>query len=295
MKTSISHLPKNKQSELKKIVSTICDLAKVEMIILFGSYARGAYREAQDVIPNKPGFRRISDYDILVITEKKNQSLWHKISSKCQKLKLSAPVKKVEAHDIEMLNIKLAEGQYFFSDIKKEGIMLYDSKRFTLAKKRKLKPQEKRRIAKDYFARWFKTAEMFFEDFNDCLRKAKNDEEYLRKASFELHQAPEHAYKTLYLVFQDYCPHDHFLKYLAPDVNHLHPDLKKLFPQKTREQKARFELLDEAYIGGRYDADFYMAKEDLEILTKDVKKLLAITEKICQQKLDNLTLTVKTA
>src|SRR3989338_7276196 len=249
MKTSISHLPKNKQSELKKIVSTICDLAKVEMIILFGSYARGAYREAQDVIPNKPGFRRISDYDILVITEKKNQSLWHKISSKCQKLKLSAPVKKVEAHDIEMLNIKLAEGQYFFSDIKKEGIMLYDSKRFTLAKKRKLKPQEKRRIAKDYFARWFKTAEMFFEDFYDCLRKAKNDEEYL----------------------------------------------KKVFPQKTREQKARFELLDEAYIGGRYDADFYMAKEDLEILTKDVKKLLAITEKICQQKLDNLTLTVKTA
>ncbi|OFW80948.1 MAG: hypothetical protein A2887_06585 [Alphaproteobacteria bacterium RIFCSPLOWO2_01_FULL_40_26] len=278
-KSSLSHLPKNKQSELKKIIATIRDIADVEMIILFGSYARGNWREARDVIADKPGFRRISDYDILIITEKKDKSSWHKISSKCQKLKLSAPVR-VEAHDIEMLNIKLAEGQYFFSDIKKEGIMIYDSKRFELVEKGKLKPQEEQRIIKDYFEHWFEKAESFWKTFK-IMMKDKN----FTRAAFDLHQTAEHAYKTIHLVFTNYLPHEHFLALLAVEINHLNPDLKKLFSQKTEEQKARLKLLEYAYIGGRYDADFYMAKEDLEILSKDVKRLLELTKKICKQKI----------
>ena len=42
MKDSLDHLPQRKRGELARIVSVIHDMAaKTEMIILFGSYARG--------------------------------------------------------------------------------------------------------------------------------------------------------------------------------------------------------------------------------------------------------------
>ncbi|GAG79549.1 unnamed protein product [marine sediment metagenome] len=49
MKDSLAHLPKQKQDELKLIVAKICSYIQPEMIILFGSYARGDYKEAKDI------------------------------------------------------------------------------------------------------------------------------------------------------------------------------------------------------------------------------------------------------
>jgi uncharacterized protein len=69
VKRSLSHLPKHKREELKEITSIITENAKVEMIILFGSYARGnwfedIYKEGHITCEYK------SDYDILVIVER---------------------------------------------------------------------------------------------------------------------------------------------------------------------------------------------------------------------------------
>jgi len=125
------NLSKSKQDELQKISKTIranCD--DVEMIILYGSYARGDYKEAKDIDPkSKSGHP--SDYDILVVSSKKKTALdvnlWSRISKICQDLELSAQTR-IITHDIKALNIKLAEGQYFFSDVKKDGIRIFDSK-----------------------------------------------------------------------------------------------------------------------------------------------------------------------
>jgi len=49
MKKSLKHLPTKKQEKLQKIVTAIQKSCKdVEKIILFGSYARGDYKEAKD-------------------------------------------------------------------------------------------------------------------------------------------------------------------------------------------------------------------------------------------------------
>lgn len=68
MKRSLAHLPKYKREELKKITSIIKESADVEMIILFGSYARGTWVE--DIY--KEGhitYEYKSDYDILVVAK----------------------------------------------------------------------------------------------------------------------------------------------------------------------------------------------------------------------------------
>ena len=69
MKRSTAHLPDNKRQELKRIAETIVEeVPSVQMIILFGSHARGDW--VQDVYEqNGRIYEYSSDYDILVITD----------------------------------------------------------------------------------------------------------------------------------------------------------------------------------------------------------------------------------
>ncbi len=125
MKQTLEHLPELKRDELNRIASVIrekCD--DVEMIILFGSYARGDYKVEADLKPDRRS-GHVSDYDILVVPEHKTTvddvSLWDEITRACNALKTSAHPR-IIAHDIWDFNIKLVKGQYFFYDIKKSFI-----------------------------------------------------------------------------------------------------------------------------------------------------------------------------
>ena len=288
MKNSLQHLPELKRDEIAKISATIrenCD--DVEKIILFGSYARGDYKEKKDLAEiSKTG--HVSDYDILVVTKEAanalNTNLWFDISEKCRDLKLSADPR-ILTHDIDELNNKLSVGQYFYSDIREEGVLVFDSGKFELVDKRDLNDQERQKLTKEYFKHWFKRSKMFFEDFESNLTKSENDEDYLGKAAFELHQSAEHAYKTILLVFTLYNPNEHFLAILGKECEEYIPELRELFPKNTEEEKDRFKLLEYAYIGGRYDPKYKISKDDLEILAGDVKRLLEITEVVCEEKI----------
>ncbi len=286
MGNGISYLPKNKQDDLKFLVAIIrknCD--DIEKIILFGSYARGDYKEAKDLKPDRKS-GHVSDYDVLVVTSRKETAidtmLWDKISKLCNKGRPLMPFRIIR-HDIEELNIKLAEGQYFYSDIKKEGILLFDTAKFKLARRRKLSPEEKQRIAQDHFDHWFTSAVQFFETYKLMMNKG-----WYKKAAFILHQALEASYKTILLVFSNYLPDDHYLSGLGMSVARKHPAFKNIFLKNTKKQKDRFELLELAYIGARYDPKYHISKEDSLTLAKDVKKLIDLTEKICKGKIQSL-------
>lgn len=286
MQSSLEHLPEIKQEELDKISNTIlkeCD--NVEKIVLYGSYARGDYKEEKDLKPNRKS-GHVSDYDILAITTKKrvalDTSFWNKISEKCNNLNLSA-IPRILTIDIEALNIKLAEGQYFYSDIKKEGVILFDAKNFELAKERELAPQERRRIAQDHFDEWHDSAETFFYQYKSAFKIEK-----YKNAAFQLHQASESAYKAVLLVFSNHCPCEHFLEFLGKNSEKYHKLMKNIFAKITKEDEDRFKLLEYAYIGGRYDPNYRITKEDLELLATDVKKLLELSKEVCEEKIVSL-------
>ena len=288
MKTSLSHLPKSKQTELNKICETIkANCADVEIIILFGSYARGNFKEEKDLKPDcKSG--HASDYDILAITSKKdsalNVSLWNKISEECKKLNPSASPR-IITHDIEALNIKLAEAQYFVTDVKKDGIKIFDSKKFEMANERNLTPKEKQRIAQEHFDYWFERATSFLDKFELMYSKGK-----FTDAAFDLHQVAESAYKSVLLVYSNYSPREHFLEFLGSKAEQYSELMKHIFARVSEEDEARFKLLEYAYIGGRYDPNYRISKEDLDLLSKDVKKLLELTKKVCEEKINNFSL-----
>lgn len=284
MSTSLSHLPELKQNELASIASIIrqnCD--DVEKIILFGSYARGNYKEEKDLKPdNKSG--HVSDYDILVVTEKQetalNSGLWRRISDEFKKLNLSASPR-ILTHDIEVLNVKLADAQYFYSEIKRQGVVLYDTNRFELAQPRELTAKEQQRRAQEYFDEWFKGAKTFFKIYKFCLK-----EEDLKRAAFSLHQSAEHAYKCVLLVFSNYTPKEHFLAFLGAKANRYCALLQKIFAKIREEDEYRFRLLEYAYIGGRYDPNYRPTREDLEVLAVEVNKLLKLTKEVCEERIE---------
>ena len=284
MKKSLAYLPKLKQDELKLIVEKIRERIGPEMIILYGSYARGDYKEQKDLASDRKS-GHVSDYDILVVTAEKktagNTSLWNTITKKCDKLKLSTHVR-IIAHDIQYLNIQLAEGQYFFADIKKEGCMLYDSGNYKLARKRKLKPAEQKRIAQDHFDKWFKSAKDFYFGYEVYLKSRKYN-----IAAFNLHQATEHSYKAILLVFTGYNPNEHYLMILGHMAGKHDRGLRDIFPRKTEEQEELFNLLDYAYIGARYDPNYKITKQQLEYLAEHVRKLQRLTKKICKEKIES--------
>ena len=280
MKFSLEHLPKNKQTELRKLTNEIiksCD--DVEKVILFGSYARGTFKEEKDLKADRKS-GHVSDYDILVVTEKLETVPEFKYWNYADKLNLSAAVR-ILAIDIDQLNEHLENSHYLYSDIEKEGIMLFDSKKYPLAlKKRKLKNFEAQRIAQEHFNHWFDRANDFVDTYKLLVQKGKT-----ASASFHLNQIVESCYKAILLVFTNYNPHEHHLRTLGKLVERYHQDLYTLFPQDAQPDRDRFALLEYGYIGGRYDPRHKMSREDLEILANDVVRLLKITEEICKKKI----------
>ena len=189
MKKSLTHLPKRKIDELRRIVD--CLRSKVEdlqMLILFGSHARGNWVE--DVYTkNQTTYEYISDFDILAIVETNrtanSTNIWRRLDRTLNTLHLQTPVT-IIAHDIKFVNKRLSDGQYFFTDIKKEGILLYDSGKFKLARRKKLDPVERKNITQQDFKQWFASAKEFYDHFDYAFKKR----------SYKKAQATQHQLTT---------------------------------------------------------------------------------------------------
>ena len=285
MKKSLSHLPKHKREELRYITEFIRSKSKyADMIVLFGSYARGDWVE-DTYVEDGVTYEYKSDYDILVISE--NETIagryryWYEIAQKAARGPVNTRIT-IIAHDIEHVNNSLKKGQYFFTDIKKEGILLYDSRKFKLARKRKLDPKQRKEMAKRHFEEWFHNGEAFCKQFEHAM----NDKEY-KLAAFLLHQAAESFYKTVLLVFTNYRPKGHYLDSLGSSVCAFSPKFLTVFPMATDEQKRCFDLLNEAYVRARYDSGYKITKKQLEYLAGRVKVLQKFTKKICTEKIES--------
>jgi predicted nucleotidyltransferase/HEPN domain-containing protein len=285
MKTTLDHLPEFKRAELRQIAAVILNLCDdIEIIILFGSYARGDWKDAVDLTPSRKSGHP-SDYDILAVTHEKetvrDSLLWDMIFERCNALGLSASAR-IIVHDAKFIQERLNEVHYFFTDIVKEGCRLYDSGQYELSVKRELSYEEKYQIASRHFEYWFIGAKEFFDDF-DHNKNLKR----INKSAFYLHQAAESAYKAFLLVYTNYCPYEHFLYLLDKQACEILPSIADVFPRKSQRQAERFKQFDYAYIGARYDPDFTVLFEDLQYLSERVKYLLELIEKLCKEKLES--------
>lgn len=254
MKNSIAYLPKDKQEELNFLTNEVLKrLPQTEYIILYGSYARDNYvRRGMRVEPDGIPTFKISDYDLLVITSginsKKAETILDNVEDAFfngKDLDRHTPVSYIN-DDIKNFNKYIEEGRYFYTQVKEEGIILYNSGRYKLARRRKLKFDEIKEQAEEYFDEKFQRA-------NGFLQTSKliydNMQDY-RLCSFNLHQACEnYYYYAIRLTFTLRNNKQHNLSKLSSSVKKYSDDLKYVFPQDTLEEKRLFALLKASLCG----------------------------------------------
>jgi predicted nucleotidyltransferase/HEPN domain-containing protein len=280
VKTLHNVLAEKKRRKLEAIATIIQRQADVEMIILFGSHARGDW-----VADLETGY--FSDFDVLVIVKSRrlaeNHNLWYKIEKRVQEIANPTSIT-VIVHDIKDVNDQLEKGFYFFSDIKKEGVMLYDSGRFKLADEKEHTAAERQMFARQMFDLWFTSAKEFYENFEFSFGRG-----YLKPTAFLLHQATERLYHAVLLVFIAYKPKTHNIEELGKQCGHLHPSFRDVFPQDTPEDKRLFNLLKHAYVDARYNMKYVITADELTALAARVRELTRRVEQACLEKMEAMT------
>lgn len=121
-------------------------------------------------------------------------NLWSKIEDRARRITKPTSLSLI-VHDIKDVNEQLEKGFYFFSDIKKEGIVIYDSGQLHLAEPKERPMAEPKAHAEAWFKQWFESAIHFVETHEFSVSKGR-----YKEAAFLLHQATERFYHCALLV-----------------------------------------------------------------------------------------------
>src|SRR5476651_479312 len=136
MRDTLDHLPATKQRELERVVQILFEQfadataiatsdwkkeARIEKVILYGSYARGGW---VDEPHTAKGYQ--SDFDLLIIVNDKRLTdridYWSKLEDHLNRelaitKTLKTPVNFI-VHTLQEVNDGLAHGRYFFMDVR---------------------------------------------------------------------------------------------------------------------------------------------------------------------------------
>ncbi len=286
MKKSIAHIPGRKQEDLEYLVKLILErIPQTQMIILYGSYARGDYVTYDRRVEFGVSTSYRSDYDILVVTHGvDDKSVGTKLNNiddiYYKHPDLQTPVQFIN-EDIKTLNKYISDGRYFYTQIRAEGVILYDSAKFKLARKRRLNYEEIRKQAEEYFQEKYQRGNYFLEDAISNSKK-----ERFQMAAFYLHQATENFFYAVRLVFTLQNNKQHNLQKLIASVRKYSSGFIEIFPCNTAEEKRLFELLKAAYVEARYNPKFVVTAEDCKVLTRKIGALGKLVEELCRKRLE---------
>ncbi|ODC05351.1 hypothetical protein BFW38_10030 [Terasakiispira papahanaumokuakeensis] len=288
MRTSLDHLPEYKQRELATISTILRDTLedylqgkngsknefRILKIILFGSHAKGGW--VRD-IPN--GY--VSDYDILVIVNKaalvEDDLVWRSAEEQIERKVKSAPLGLI-VHTLEDVNEQLRQGHYFFTDIREQGILLYNANGKALVEPGNLTEEERRDIARKHYEQWSYSAQRFFRYYE----VAASDEDWIH-AAFMLHQATEKAYACTLLTCTNYLPKSHNIEKLGKLCAQIDAEFTTIFPLNNKFHRRSFRRLQRAYIEARYSEHYEITEEELHYLAGEVQRLQELTARVCRE------------
>jgi predicted nucleotidyltransferase/HEPN domain-containing protein len=309
MRSDIDHLPPHKQRELERVVQIIFEefedstaratmdwkkKGRIAKIILYGSYARGGW---VDEPHTAKGYQ--SDYDLLIIVNDQRLTdrveYWSKLEDHLNRefgvmKKLHTPVNFI-VHSNGEVNEGLARGRYFFMDIARDGIALYQAHDEELLPDPKpMTPHEALDMAREYYDEWATSGRRALVNFGDDFKRGWNND-----AAVMLHQATERLYHCFLLVRTFYTPHVHNLAFLRTQAEGFDHRLIDAWPRQEKTDRKRFEKLKQAYVKARYSKSYKITEEELAWLGERVEKLASIVESICRERIAELENTAREA
>src|SRR5690606_278030 len=139
------------------------------------------------------------------------------------------------------------------------------------------------------YEKWVNSGIRFLDHTKVMLENALSKGFPLNEVIFNLNQSAEKFYGGLLLVYTGYKPKTHKLKVYRKYSKHIDESLNQVFkyPLEDSEEYRLFDILNKAYLDARYQDDYYIAPEDLEILINKVNTLESIVIELCQKKIDS--------
>jgi len=277
VRTDLDHLPAKQQRELERVRTTLLTEfeaaiksggggtqswrrdGRVLKIILFGSYARNDWVDDPD-----NGY--LSDFDLLVIVSHEKLTdiadYWYVAEDKIQRDPAVGRTVNIIVHTMAEVNQALTRGEYFWTDILRDGVTLYELPGHPFAQPQPMTAAEARDTAQRHFTKWLESVDRSLETAKDQIGKG-SDLGWRRDAAFSLHQAVERAYVCFLLVHTFYFPRSHNIKFLRSLAEDSDKRLTDAWPREGRVDRRRFELLKRAYVEARYSEEYEVDAEDL--------------------------------
>jgi uncharacterized protein len=302
MKSSLDYLPEPKQRELCRIVEILLEefedalkdatadfkkKGRILKIILFGSYARNDWVDEPHTMK---GYR--SDFDLLIVVNNRKltdfAAYWYKSADRLLRDRGVKTQVGFIVHSRREVNAALQKGQYFFSDIRREGIVLYELDDEPLTEPKPLTNVEEYLTAKEHFCIRFSEAYMMLKTARWQINESNAQLMWNKAAAFSLHQAIEHAYSTLLLTLTNYGPPSHNLNFLRTMAEGRDRRLAEAWPRDQQRYRAWFNRINEAYVKARYSQHYEISEEALLWLGQQTEILHKLVETICTEHLKRL-------
>ncbi|MBB5986620.1 nucleotidyltransferase and HEPN domain-containing protein [Sphingobium lignivorans] len=301
MQTDLDHLPPAKRRELERVLQILFEefdearalatqdwkkKGRILKVILYGSYARGGW---VDEPHTAKGYR--SDFDLLVIVNDKRLTdrvdYWSNADDRLMREtsivnRLRTPVNFI-VHSLQEVNDGLAHGRYFFMDIARDGIVLYESDDRKLRTPVPKTPEKALEMAEEYYEEWFPAAVDFKDSADHLISKGRS-----KRAAFLLHQATEQLYHCVLLVVTFYTPHVHNLAFLRSQAERLDARLAQVWPSDNRRERAIFSKLKEAYVKARYSKHYRITMDELTWLADHIEELGRVVHAVCSERIAEL-------
>lgn len=253
---------------------------KILKVVLFGSYARDDW---VDEAAN--GYQ--SDFDILIAVNHKDLTdiaeYWYIAEDRIQRDAAIARPVNIIVHTLDEVNAGLTRGEYFWVDIARDGIALYELLGSALATPRPLTVTDAYELASGYLADWLEKVDAAIEGAAFYFTKGHHND-----AAFTLHQAAERAYICYLLVRTHYVPRSHNLKFLRSLAEDKELRLVESWPRSTKLDRRRFELAKRAYVEARYSTNYEIGVDDLRAITTAVRHLRRVVEAVSREWIDGL-------
>ena len=295
MRNDVDHLPPAQQEELTRATRILMDEfavatsratqpwkknGKVRKVVLFGSYGRGDWVDEPE-----NGYQ--SDYDLLIIVSHPDLTeiadYWYVAEDKILRDPAIMRPVNIIVHTLDEVNRGLSRGEYFWVDIARDGVVLYDLPGSELAAPMPLTATDAYEMASGYFADWLSKIDTAIEGADFYIGKRHHND-----AAFTLHQAAERAYTCFLLVRSHYVPRSHNLKFLRSLAEDREPRLVDAWPMATKIDRRRFELAKRAYVEARYSAAYAIDGDDLQAIRSAVTMLRDTVETVSREWLDGL-------
>lgn len=299
MKTDLDHLPARQQQELERVRSILltefdASIAggtqswrkhgQILKIILFGSYARSDWVD-------EPENGYLSDFDLLIIvTNKKLTDIahyWYVAEDKILHDPSIGRTVNIIVHDLQEVNHAISRGEYFWTDIVRDGVLIYDIPGHPLASPKPMTPEAALEMAEQYNAKHASSVQEWLDLAGYAISHGRSGD-WPRKAAFNLHQAVENAYIWLLLTHTFYFPRSHNIKFLRSLAEDVDKSIIAAWPRDTKVDRRRFETLKRAYVEARYSDQYDVSEEDLRALQQAAQALAALVAASAERRISDL-------